>query len=286
MYTSPSSIANSIRMKRSQYRGTFLLVEGFTDYKVYNRIIREEQCYIQVCFSKQTALEVLEILTKDNFQGVLAILDTDYWAFEQYTHVSNAKYYLTDDHDLECMILNSPALNKVLTEYGSKDKLQAIEQLRGMKIKDILICCALPIGYLRWLSLKYKYHLKFEELKFSQFIENDLNISIEKLVTTVLDKSNRFDLKSNIKNIENDINKLLNNHKMEYYICCGHDICEILSYALKQIIGTHGSSKINTNLIETSLRLAYEKEYFLNTHLYLSLCRWEDENNEYKVVSE
>ena len=68
--------------------------------------------------SKQCAIEILEILEKSNFQRVLAIVDAD---FDRLENLANKRPNLlpTDTHDLETMLIKSPALEKVVAEFGS-----------------------------------------------------------------------------------------------------------------------------------------------------------------------
>ena len=72
------SIASSIRMERSQFPGSFLIVEGGTDAKIYNNFIEDGKCQIEIAFSKENAIKIIEILNGDNFEGALAIVDADF----------------------------------------------------------------------------------------------------------------------------------------------------------------------------------------------------------------
>ena len=74
----PTIIANEIRMKRSQYQGTFLVVEGRDDRLFMERFICHEICKIEVAEGKENVCEVLRILESDNFMGVLGLIDADF----------------------------------------------------------------------------------------------------------------------------------------------------------------------------------------------------------------
>ena len=178
-------------MIRSQHSGSFLIVEGDIDSRVYKRFIKKDSCRIIPAYNKDNSLEAVAILDKDNFKGTLAIVDADYW------HVDNIKpespnVFLTDTHDLETMILSTgEVVDKLFSEFGHTNK---IKQLNDSPI-NIVLNAALPIGYLRWFSDPSKDNLgiRFRELldveTFEHFIDAGqakLKININKLVKKAL----------------------------------------------------------------------------------------------------
>jgi hypothetical protein len=111
--------ANAIRLRRSTFSGTFLLVEGSSDKIFYDRVIDSAVCTIVVVAgkpsSKRRAIEILEIFEKENFSGILAIVDADFDRLETVPY-QNSNLLRTDTHDLETLLIQSPALDKVLAE--------------------------------------------------------------------------------------------------------------------------------------------------------------------------
>ena len=108
------SIANQIRMTRSVHSGSSLLiVEGKTaDPRLYGRFVDPEHCQIVSAPGKELALAALKILEDDDFAGVAAIVDADLWRL-QGGAPSSPNLFITDGHDLEAMILKSPALSLI-----------------------------------------------------------------------------------------------------------------------------------------------------------------------------
>ncbi|MEG4347888.1 DUF4435 domain-containing protein [Microcoleus sp. A003_D6] len=149
---SPHYIATQIRLLRTdkQYSGSFLIAEGDTDARVWKNLVDSTNCRVENAHNKDNAVKVLNILEKDNFAGVLAIVDADFWILEG-TVNSNPNLLLTDTHDLETMLLKSPSLEKVLSEHGSEQKVKDF----GKDIRQTLLESAKVIGYLRWASLKF-----------------------------------------------------------------------------------------------------------------------------------
>ena len=197
-YLTPDSIASSIRMERSQFLGSFLIVEGGTDAKIYNNFLDAGQCQIEIAFSKEKAIKIIEILNEDNFVGVLAIVDADFDILDSKEY-HQENIFLTDFHDVECLIFTSPALEKILAEFGSEQKIKRIEQARKKSIKEIIIELGAFIGYLLRISLNENLALHFgdedKKLDFSKFInKDDLSFDLDKFITIVKNNSEKFSI--------------------------------------------------------------------------------------------
>ena len=258
-------VANKIRQLRETYSGSFLLVEGSSDKVFYERFVNKLACHLEITAgkpsSKQCAIEILEILEKSNFQGVLAIVDAD---FDRLENLANKRPNLlpTDTHDLETMLIKSPALEKVVAEFGSEEKISHLNQ----DVREVLLKIAISIGYLRYISQFDKLNLTFNGITFSKFIdEKNWQFNELKLIQEVKNKSQAFALKD--EDIQQGLNsKKINNHD-PWQVCCGHDLVEILSIGLRKAIGTNKAVDVEPNNLERSLRLAYEVVYFCKTQL-------------------
>jgi hypothetical protein len=299
-------IAAQIRMRRDAFSGTFLIVEGSTDGKLYKNIIDAEKCEISVASNddlekieddeencqdneedeqnlqrgaKHNVKQALEILEKENFTGVLAIVDADFSRLDG-DLPNSPNLHLTDYHDLEIMLLNSPALDKVMRELGSKEKISNF----GKDILTTLLEAGENIGYLRWTSLKFNFNLKFKKLSFSKFIDTKtLTIDISILIKVVKDHSKKQklpdkDIKSKLETL-----KKYDSHDL-LQVCCGHDLIRILSIALCKTWGTQNNNDVKPEKLEMNLRLAYEASYFQTTQLYKSIQEWEKNNQPYQVL--
>lgn len=246
--------------------------------RVYGRLIDQELCRIIPSHGKENAIRALNILENGSFSGVLAIVDADFWRLEGKKPVSS-NLFITDTHDLETMILKSPALEKLLTEFGSAGKIRDLTQQLGKSIRDILLDGGVQIGYLRWVSHKERLSLKFEGIVFSRFIDNEtLRIDTARMITTVKNKSERHDLHE--KDLQKSMGELANPNHDPWNTCCGHDLVCILSLGFRKALGP---KTVKPELIQTSLRLAYEAAYFFGTQLYRSMRTWEKANRPFKV---
>ncbi len=274
--------ANQIRMRRSTFTGVFLLVEGSSDKFFYECFVDKLICQISVISgkpsSKERVIAVLDILEKSNFLGVLGIVDADFDRLESLSY-NSPNLLLTDTHDLETMLINSPALDKVLREFGSEDKINKF----GMKVRTALVEAGISIGYLRWISQRDQLNLTFNGIKYSKFI-NEQNLQIDEinLIKEVKNKSQALSLDNDT--IQQQIAALKSGNHDCWQVCCGHDLVEILSLGLRKAIGTMKSSDIEPDSLERSLRLAYETAYFRQTQLCSDIYKWESKNVPFQVL--
>lgn len=286
--------ANEIKMLRSTFSGTFLLVEGRSDETFYKNFVDHSTCRLRVTEGKQRAIDILQILENETmpsgstFAGVLAIVDADFDRLESLSPQS-PNLLRTDTHDLETMIIQSPALDKLMDIFGSEEKLEEF----GRDVRTALLEAGKSIGYFLWLSKSDNLNLTFDGIKFKEFI-NDKTLQVDelKLINEVKNKSQPA-VKSALSDPV-DIQKRIAAKKKAghdpWQVCRGHDLVEILSVGLRKALGSNqaidveASSEKRKNTLENQLMLAYEAAYFLKTQLYQELLTWEGNNKPFKVL--
>ncbi len=275
-------VANQIRLRRSTYSGTFLLVEGGSDKTFYERFVDKLACELVSVSGKPSSklrvIDVLKILEKSSFQGVLAIVDADFERLETFLY-SSPNLLRTDTHDLETMLINSPALNKVVAEFGSGEKIAQFNR----DVRLALLETGISVGYLLWISQCDGLNLTFEGITFSKFI-NDQTIQIDevKLIRELKNKSQAFSLKD--EDLQQRLMAEKSNNHDPWQVCCGHHLVEILSLGLRKAIGSNKAADVEPNSLERNLRLAYEEVFFRDTKLYLDIRIWESNNQPFKVL--
>ncbi len=233
--------------------------------------------------NRSAAIKVLSILEESSFPGVLAIVDADFDVLEN-KFPSNQNLLFTDTHDLETMILTTSALEKVLGEFGSEEKIGQVTQSTGKDVRALLLASGMLIGYLRWISLREGLSLTFEGLNFADFINQEtLRISEQSFIKAVKDKSGRHNipdarLKVSIQSVKEDTHD-------PWHVCCGHDLMCILSLGLRKAIGTWNTNDVKLDTLERSLRLAFERSHFYKTQLYASIQQWEKANTPFVILA-
>jgi hypothetical protein len=262
-----------------------VITEGPTDQKFYKRFVAETKSQVFCpdpngrANGKEPVLELLKLLETRKLKGILAIVDADFDRLEG-TKPSSSNLLFIDTHDLETLLLKSPALEKILDEHASEEKRKNFGEDR---IRSTLLEGGVLVGYLRWASLKHSYSLTFEGLDFKRFTsESTLAITLSQLVTTVKQKSQKLALKD--EDIMAKMDELKSDSHDKWDVCCGHDLVEILSFGLRKTLGTNDSKKVECEILESLLRVGYEAAYFVETDLYQAIHAWEANNKPFKVL--
>ncbi len=273
----PDRIANSIRLLRSDHEGVFLIVEGHSDKLIYERLVNKQEVRITIASGKNNAIKALSILEKENFCRVFAVIDADFSRIEQQIPDSN-HLFLTDEHDLEMMLIKSAAFDKLLKERGSEEKIAAFSK----DIRETLLKLGQEIGKLRLLSLRNKLDLKFEGLKFGKFIDKEkLSINIDELIRSIKNHSQKLSLDE--QQIKQDLSVISDENHDPWQLCCGHDFISILASALCKVLGTWNANDLKKEDLERELRLAYELSYFYQTQIYQLMVNWQSNHHPYKI---
>jgi len=193
MRLTAESVANDVRMRRQLFKGTMLLVEGSVDARFMRRFIDERNCMAVVAQGRDNAIEALKILTDAGVPGVLALIDADFdRVLGEVSGGPNLLHY--DYRDLEIMLLVSPALEKLLGEYGSEEKIREFETLEGVDTRRALLLRAQEIGLLRLMSVRDTLSLRFDGLSFGFVNSRTLELDVTELLVAVKNNSNMHGL--------------------------------------------------------------------------------------------
>ncbi|OSA72282.1 hypothetical protein B2H86_17120 [Clostridium botulinum] len=282
-YITGERIYGKLRMLRSlSANKCFLLVEGDTDSRLYGKFIDNETSEIVIADNKDNVIEAIEKCNNTGFKGTLGVVDSDFWKLDKVKNIID-NLFVTDYHDLECMLVNSQAYESVFAEYVDRNKYNRFVEERKSYPKDVALKNGAIIGYLRWYSQKYNLGLKFDNLDFRTFTDTkELEIDIEKLVNQVIGNSKSKKKLNNVV-VKEELQNLLNKDWNLWHVCCGHDIIEILSIGFINIFGSYNAKNLFPGSLEGSFRLAYEYTHFFNTKLYKSLLKWEESNPQYNI---
>jgi len=278
----PRTVANEVRMMRTNHKGTMVIVEGPSDRTAYRNLLDQDACRIVIAHGHENATGALRILEDDGFDGILTIIDADFMHAEKRSSPL-ANLVTTDLHDLECMMMASPAFEKVLSEFAEPSRLEAFEERAGCPFVATILRNIMTVGYLRWLSLQDQLGLDFKGLKFHKFVErDDLRVDVAKLIGEVKNNSRQHGLDE--RDIQSRIETLRDSDHDPWQICCGHDLVSVLSFALRRTIAARNPTDVKPEALERALRLAYESAYFRDSELYKLIRSWESAHPSYKAL--
>ena len=266
-------------MKRSQHSGAFLVVEGRDDRLFCERYI-DDRCGVVVAQSKESVLEVVRILDDDGFVGALGIVDPDFDLIEG-RRFSSRNIVTCDAHDLETALVCSPAFDRLLLEYGSQEKIQAL----SVGARELVLSVAAHVGYLRWLSMREGLNLRFQGLKLSNCINrSSLEMDVLKLCRSVVNLTRNSELEE--VDLANSVRNLRDGRHDMCHVCCGDDVLDVLAIGLRKALGTNKEQDVDVERLKRSLRLAFEAADLRGSALGVAIGQWERRNQGYCVLRE
>ncbi len=270
-YLTSSDICNQICMERSSFDGLYLVVEGVTDERLYEKFIDKDAVRIVEAHSKDNVRGTVRCMSSDRRDPkVIGIVDADLDRLEG-KEVSPPLFH-TDCRDMEMMIIRTDALDDVLDEFSDHVKLRYFSETYG-PVRDRVVDSGFPIGLLMQISHLERLSLSFKNLYFEEFIDTrDLTINIRHMVDAVLANSRpcRLGRKALVKRLNDAMAEL----KDPWLAVRGHDAVSILLLALQRNFGAFNSHNLNEGELGGSLRLAFSDEYFRGTQLYKDTSKW------------
>ncbi len=264
----------------------FVLVEGESDRAFFSNFLQWCKIYPQAGWEK--LLEVIREAEAINFKGLVGILDADFRRIlpEKYAGLPS-NVLLTDLHDVEMQLIQSEALEKVLVEYdrdheSDMHKRAAFERKRSAPIRNVLLQEARKIGAVRLVNHREEWRLSFKQKEAKEPLDFDfvhlekVETDLNKLLQVLEQKNQRHGFFS-----KNELAKPLIQAELEkdhdvWQLCNGHDVVRILAIALEKAISNEGKGNLNkrVEMLESQLRIAYQKEHFAQTQLYRDLKAW------------
>lgn len=252
------------------------------DEKLFRRFVEDSEMPIIPAWGKENVLNAVEILeSHDGVQGFLGIVDADFGHVDGSLPTSE-NIVVTDDHDVEMMIVKTKAFSAVLRELGSRAKVRNFPD-RERGIRDALMQKALIIGHLRHLSVTDDLRLRFEGLRFERFVDrNSIKMNVDKMINNVFALTRNPQLE--MEDIRDRLLELVKDVTDDpYQICCGHDFIAIFGIALRKVVGSLAKQERDPQKLGVALRLAYDSEDFRQTKLYSDAKQWSARNRGYDI---
>lgn len=286
-FITPERIANAIMQDKS-FSGYHLLVEGNKDVKLYGKFINYQNIRIKPAFGNEKVKAVLSILESRGFDEKIGIIDSDFNKILD-TEINIDGLFMTDDHDIEVMIIKTRALENVIRIFCTEANITKFENDNKTTIRNSLLNIGKEIGYLKLANKIHQLGLIFKPknadgnlMKYGNFTcDKTLSyLGDNKLIDTVINYSRvkspimkpKPDIEeafSVLKEGEFDLNQLVN----------GHDLSNLLYLLMKKVLKSSNKMLVNNNSVEDSLILSYEYDHFKETEIYAHLKEWSESKN-------
>jgi len=247
-----------------------MLLEGVDDERFYRNILHS-MCLSFPLDGKEDVLGTLSVLSARGQAGVAGIIDAD--CDHLIGHACPVNVFRTDFRDVECFLVSSGALGKVLNEHLIRESPTSLRRL--------LIRASSDIGLLRCEALRLGWHISFKVLDYAQFIDRRTLIPDRlKLCTEVLRANPGFALSE--KELVDSIAQAEDRKHHPLHVCSGHDLTAILA----MWISNKRKALVTAKEIERQLRLAVGLASIAQTKMVTAMRNWEKSNVPFRILGD
>ena len=278
------SVANEVRLTKANYKGSVVLVEGQSDKRVYQQFFLQDSCRVITASSRDNVIDSVLILNNDKVEGVLGLADRDVGGLGTFQEVP-ANVILTDENDLEMMIMCSPTFELVLEELGSGKKIANYVGNCGESLRDSVFRASSAIGALRLVSRSKELNLEFSGMRWRFDQERRISINIDRMYSQIVG-SGISKAGWDLDRVKSEVSVVLERFPDSKDICQGHDTVRVLARSLRSLFGNDSSfdSSKGAVRLEKIIRLAYKSEYFYATSMAKEIKTWE-RNSGFQVLA-
>lgn len=274
-YIDENDKKNEIRMLFNHpfyFDAKLVVVEGRSDIRLFRSVLERESVKLESMDGKAPLLCVMRDMSSEFPGRIVGICDSDHdRLFDKHVEYEDSSVYVTDWHDAEIMMINSPALLGFIQEYSKESSYEESK----VNLFESVMKGAYVIGAFRYLNNRDRLNINFKGLNFNAFVSVDrlsVEVDCEALADLLIARSPNLSpvvdkdfLISFLREFGNTVCPL--------QICCGHDVSNIIAMIYKQ-----GEVSLERNMdinkVEASLRLAYQEVYFQGTELYQKIKRF------------
>ena len=281
------------RPKMSTQRRTTVYVEGRTDKVVFDRFVLTQRCKLERVDGKPKLMSILRSSHRRNEKGFAGIVDADYWL------ISNAQELATENllydssfPDMETILLNSPALNAVISNILLMDNTRAVEDFVN-RLSETGHRIAMEYGYFRWLE-----HCRQYGLPCNGVIERRIDKLVDLQTYRLRSRSAANLLSGNEDRVTpsqllEEVDKLRRKQPADTILLCrGKDIVRFIAYILPSLfqerfgktLSKAKRDQLKAESLSTQLRLVYDEMYFKDTSLRERICQWQEDNSPYRIL--
>lgn len=250
----------------------YVIVEDIEDKQTYEKFLCAEDVHVMISQDEegnrgyQNVEDIVSHIRQDDVTSrICGIRDTDYTRYESTPHVFPEAIFITDQRDLEMMLLATYSVQKGLANWNSDIANllpQVYEATRQMGyIRTANHVCNLGCNFKRKVKLAKVWDDSTHQLK------DNWQDEIRTLFIQKCENQQSAYYPYTIEKLENFISNLHLDKESPYNICQGHDVVWLLYNRLPQ--NNFDIKEITDKMIE-----AYSESDFQETQLYKDLLNW------------
>ncbi len=294
-YIGGTRIANDVMLLRDQYYGAIVIVEGVDDVKFFHRYFDQSQSKVLPAHKKGHVIDAIKILATRSAEGILGVVDCDF-SYLDGDVPEHPNIVVTDFHDVETLIIMSPALDNILREIVPSEEIDLLDNFAD-NVRNVLFEAGSTIGFLRWVTFREKLGLKFKGISFERIFDSQEKIIDLELLFDLSQENKETGCKYSYEKIKEKATDLAKKKPNLGHVCQGHDLVSLLVRIIPVVFKDTFSKEILSKTqnkalrstekdMSSKLRLAYDTSFFRETQQYKSIKNWEKGNSPYKVLGD
>lgn len=282
----------------------FVLVEGGLDRRVYLTILDDADRCIIITHPKMGRKEIEDAFPLDEVYGLrtLGIIDRDFdYAFPEHTYADGL--LVTPTHDVETLVLSTPAFENLLDDYVDPSDRAAFESTCGVPIITAIRRTARPIGLLRLYNAQ-RFDLELRGMNFKpegtgripyeDYVgTRDFALSLDGLIDWLFYNTDHPFFKKETDTealkaaILAGVAELDAHYPVDWLVCQGHDLVGLIALGLKDHFGSRPDDlediikKLGSQMANSAV---LKPEYLHRCPLCDRIREWEDAHPPFRVL--
>ena len=247
-------LADRIKLERQVRNRPIIVVEGKGDRRYISRIPALSGADVYIAHTRSRVLEAAADLRRLGISGVACVMDRDFDDVVASAELSELAIAAYDNSDLEAMLWASVALDDLLEEVGSEEKLQGFGGADSLRRRAYEVLA--PVTRLRRANALGGWGVNFDSVSLAAKIDtHTLSVSVQSLCDSLwspdlpVEKAElyaaaadcRFDVTCPHTGLE---------------LVRGRDALAVTGAALRRLIGSLTHAQASTDRLEETLRLA------------------------------
>jgi hypothetical protein len=271
--------AELVLLRTARADRALVILEGDDDRRFWLSFVDKDRCLLIPAHGKRNVEGCIRFADADALRGVLGIVDADLDPVEGVS-ISSHNLIRTHDYDLESLLLQSNALDRVLHEHSDPVRVAAFEAQAGHDLRTALLDRALPFARLRWLSRRGAIHLGMERFGPARYIRTD-----DWWVFRIDALHDHVAAHCSLEVSALHVHLATLPEVRPWAICQGHDLLLVLRLALTGPLKPSRPQKsIPEDQLAGLLRQGFQRHEFEASTLYRDIRDWEARNTPYRVL--
>jgi hypothetical protein len=237
----------------------WLILEGISDQRLFLARYFPNKVKTVVALGWENVVKIVNGCTDFSDKKVIGLVDRDYRDLKE-CPLDNPNVVCTDFRDIENILFETSALEKVLAELGSLEKLPMKRdgKIDLRKVKSEISSLAEKLGRFRAYCYKYDSGISFEKIDHCKFIDDrQLTLDSEKFLRHLAGNPDNAGRVNDINWSVTQAGWLPVAFSRPEYLRHGHDLMAIIAVSLRRKWASKGGGITREN-VESLFRLAAE----------------------------